>query len=167
VAAPVDPQLFVDGWRNGLGIGGSLRARWAALETGLDADFAQFGFDGLENVGTLGGERRMTRLAVPVRVTLWKEDQRTRQRLYLQVSAGWGHQSIAGTFGGALATANKTQDGFVGTLGLRYARSVYRSTLWSVGLRYTRFEFDQESPSAVALVLGIQMPLSGSRPRAR
>ncbi len=166
-AAPVDPQEFVDGWRSGLGIGGSLRARVGAVEVGVEGDFAQFGFDGLENLGTLGGERRMTRLALPVRFTLWKDDRRAVQRLYLQASGGWGHQSVAATFGGVLASGSRTDDGFVGTLGVRYARSLYRRTLWSVGVRYTRFEFDAESPSTLGLLLGVQMPLSGSRPRTR
>jgi hypothetical protein len=165
VATPAEPQRFVDGWRNGLGIGGSLRVRLGVVEVGVAADFMQFGFEGLENLGSLGGERRLARVAVPVRVALWEGGRRVFHGLYAQASGGWGHQSIAGTFGGVLATASTTQDGFAGTLDVRYARELYRRTRWSVGVRYTRFEFPEESPSHVSLLLGLQMPLDGSRPR--
>lgn len=166
VATPVAPQLFTDGWRNGLGIGGSLRAGFGVVEVGIDADFTHFGFNGLENLGTLGGERRLTRVAMPVRLQLWKGRSAVFQALYAQGSAGWGHQSTAGTFGGPLATSPQSHDGFAATLGLRYVRELYRGTRWSVGVRYTHFEFSDESPSHVSFLLGLQMPLDGSRPRS-
>ncbi len=166
-AAPVDPQAFRDGWRAGLGIGGSLRVRLGVPEVGVDAEYVQFGFDGLDAAGPLGGERRSVRLAVPVRVALWKDAQRTDQALYAQASAGWGRQSIAGTFGGSFTTPPATEDGFAWSMGLRYARQLYRATKWSIGLRYTRFEYSNESPSFVSLLLAIQMPLDGSRPPKR
>jgi len=165
VAAPVEPRQFVDGWRTGLGIGAALRARLGKVEVGVDADFTQFGFTGLERLGTLGGERRMTRVAVPLRVALWRGRSAAFHGLFFQASGGWGHQSIAGSFGGTLASSPKTQDGLAGTLGLRYVRELYRRTRWSAGIRYTRFEFEAESPVHVAFLLGLQMPLEGSRPR--
>lgn len=163
-AAPLDPQDFVDGWRPGLGIGGSLRARVGTVELGLDADFIQFGFEGLRHLSSLGGERRMLRLAVPLRTPLWRSQNEANQRLDLQVSGGWGHQSIAASFGGTFASTPTTHDGFVGTLGMRYTHPLYRHTVWSVGVRYTRFYFDAESPSHISILLGLQMPIDGSRP---
>jgi len=164
VATPVDPDVFVDGWRSGLGIGASLRARVDRVEIGVDADFTQFGFTGLENLGTLGGERRMTRVAVPLRFALWTAQTGVFQGLFFQLSGGWGHQSIAGSFGGRFASAPKTQDGVVATLDLRYVREMYRWTRWSAGIRYARFNFEGESPSHASFLLGLQMPLEGSRP---
>ena len=168
LAAPVQPQLFADGWGRGLGIGGSLRfGIGGRFECGLDAEFMQFTYTGLPGLGELGGERRFTRIGIPIRVHLYEWASRGRERLSLQASAGYGHQSIAGIFGEGLIAheLKKNEDGLAWTGGILFSRSLYRGTRWSAGFRYTGFDFDAESPGHFGFVLGIEMPLEGSRPR--
>ncbi len=163
-ATPTQPQIFVDGWGKGLGIGGSLRRQVGRrFEVGADAEFVQFTYEGLSDVGEFGGERRLTRLAVPVRVHLWENQGTGHERLSLQASAGWGHQSVAATDG--LPATLKSQDGLAVTGEFRFSRILYRGTRWSAGLRYTWFDLDAESPGHFGVVLGVEMPLQGSRPR--
>ena len=164
-ATPTQPQLFVDGWGRGLGIGGSLRREFGRrFELGVDAEFVQFTYEGLPDRGEFGGERRMTRVAMPLRVHLWESARAGRERLSLQGSAGWGHQSIAGIFGDGTPLPVEAQDGLAVTGDFRFSRSLYRGTRWSAGFRYTWFDFDAESPGHFAFVLGLEMPLQGSRP---
>jgi hypothetical protein len=159
---------FAEGWSTGWGIGGALRWRIGThVQIGVEADFMQFKFDGLEGLAPLGGERRFTRAAVPLRMALWEHKSAGRERLSLQVSGGWAWQSIEGTFGSAdseLLSPAETDDGMAITGGLRFSRTLYGGTRWSAELRYTRIDLQLEDARHVALVLGIEMPLDGSRP---
>ena len=167
LAAPVQPQLFVDGWGRGLGIGGSVRFGIGRhFEYGIDAEFMQFTYTGLPGLGNLGGERRFTRIGIPIRAHLYEWESRGRERVSVQASAGYGHQSIAGIFGEGLIAHDlkKNEDGLALAGAILFSRSLYRGTRWSAGFRYTWFDFDAESPGHFGFVLGVEMPLEGSRP---
>ena len=160
---------FAEGWSIGWGIGGALRLRVGThVQIGVEADFMQFKFDGLDGLAPLGGERRFARAAVPLRMVFWERDAAGREQLSLQVSGGWAWQSIDGTFGDAdteILSAAETDDGPAVTAGLRFSRVLYRGTRWSAELRYTHVDLQHEDPRHVALVLGVEMPLDGSRPK--
>jgi len=169
VSGPVSPDFFTEGWGSGLGIGGGLTYGMHFVEILLEGEFAQFTFDGIEGLGDLGGERRFSRLAMALRVNLWERQSEKRERLSLNASAGWGHQSIAGTFGeggtspDAEILGDGSEDGWALTGGLEFSRSLFRSTRWVAGLRYSQHRFTLESPAYTSLVLGLRMPLAGSR----
>jgi hypothetical protein len=171
IGGPASPEFFRAGWGRGLGIGGGVFYEFAYLDLILQGDFTQFAFDGYEGLGTLGGERRISRLAFAARAHLWTNPGHGRERLSLEGSGGWGHQEVAGTFGEGGTTADQDvfgdgkDDGFAVTGGVEFSRSLYRTTRWSAGVRYTRLDFERESPAHVALVMGLRMPLSGSRPQ--
>jgi hypothetical protein len=166
--APVSPQLFTDGWGAGLGIGGSLRMRLTPkVQVGIDTEFIQFTYTGLPLLDGFGGERRYTRVGLPLRWLWWERESRKRERLSLQLSAGWGRQTIEGITGERFVRQKSSHDGLALTAGLRFSRALYRTTRWSVGVRYTYMDLGaEESPGFVSLVLGMQMPLDGSRPRS-
>ena len=161
---PTQPERFTAGWGAGFGIGGSLRRELGGrLELGVDAEFVQFSYTGLRREGDLGGERRFGRVGVPVRVHLWERESAGRERLSLQASAGWGRQSTAAIFGAGRVSEPKEENGLAVTGELRFARVLFRATRWSAGLRYAWFSLETESPGHFGLVLGVEMPLSGSR----
>lgn len=169
LSGPVSPSFFSDGWGNGLGIGGGLHYDMDIVALILEGEFMQFSFEGVEGLGDLGGQRRFSRLALAFRVNLWEWQSEARERLNLMASAGWGHQSIAGTFGEGASTPDAealgdgSEDGWAMTGGAEFSRSLFRSTRWAVGLRYSHYLFTLESPAHASLVLGLRMPLAGSR----
>jgi hypothetical protein len=169
LSGPVSPDLFTEGWGSGLGIGGGLSYGMGIIDVVLEGEFTQFSFDGIEGLGDMGGERRFSRLALLFRLNPWERDSEKRERLSLLASAGWGHQSMAGTFGEGATTpdgeilGDGTEDGWALTAGLEFSRSLFRTTRWCVGLRYSHYDFSTESPAYTSLFLGLRMPLSGSR----
>ena len=56
-------------------------------------------------------------------------------------------------------------NGFRASGELRFSRILYRTTRWNAGVRFTHVDLSDETPQYVSLVLGAQMPLSGSRPK--
>ncbi len=170
VGGPVDPQFFSDAWGRGLGIGGGLLYDMGRVAALVQGDFAQFSFEGSEELGTFGGERRFSSLTLALRLVLWKHDSLREESLSLAASAGWGHEAIAGIAGvepgskAAASLGDGSEDGVVWTAAAEFSRSLYRTTRWAAGLRYTRFEFEVESPAHVMLVFALRMPLAGSRP---
>ncbi len=170
LGGPVSPEFFSDAWGRGLGIGGGLLYDMGRVVALVQGDFAQFAFEGSEELGTFGGERRFSSLTLALRLVLWKHDSLREECLSLAASAGWGHQAIAGTAGvepGSAAAASLgdgSEDGVTWTAAGEFSRSLYRTTRWAAGLRYTRFEFEHESPAHVMLVFALRMPLAGSRP---
>ncbi len=171
IGGPSSPELFRAGWGRGLGIGGGVYYDFDFLDLCVQGDFTQFTFDGYEGLGTLGGERRISRLSLAARVHLWTNASQGRERLSLEGSGGWGHQTVASTFGEGGTTADQDlfgdgkDDGLAITGAVEFSRSLYRTTRWSAGVRYTHLRFDAESPAHVAFIMGLRMPLSGSRPQ--
>jgi hypothetical protein len=167
VTAP-SSQQFSEGWGAGYGLMGSLRRSLGSwLQLGIEGDFAQFGFTGLEGAGPLGGARREFGVAVPLHLKLWEKRSPGRERLTLVASAGWGWQQIDGTFD----SSNNTDisypsegDGARFSGEARFSRVLYRKTRWTVGLRFTSVALPDETPQYVGLFVGARMPLSGSRP---
>ena len=168
IGGPVRPEFFSAGWGGGYGIGGGLGLSTSRTDIMLQGEFAQFSFQGYEGLGNLGGERRFSTLALLLRYRVWERVSAKHEGLAVAASAGWGHQSIAGTFGegqGAQALlGDGTEDGLVWTAGLEFARDLYRTTRWAVGLRYSQFHFENETPAHVTLCFALRMPLAGSRP---
>ncbi|UCE03735.1 MAG: outer membrane beta-barrel protein [Candidatus Latescibacterota bacterium] len=166
--APLTPQQFTRGWGAGLGIGGSLRVRLTPkVQVGIDAEFIQFTYTGLPRLGGFGGERRYTRVGVPLRWLWWERESSKKERLSLQLSAGWGRETIEGITGDRFVRQKSSHDGLALSAGLRFSRSLYRTTRWSLGARYTYMDLGaEESPGFVSLLVGMQMPLEGSRPRS-
>ena len=170
LGGPVDPQFFSDAWGRGLGVGGGLVYDMGRVAAVVQGDFAQFSFEGSEELGSFGGERRFSSLTLALRLVVWKRDSLPEESLSLAASAGWGHESIAGIAGvepgspAAISLGDGSEDGIVWTAAAEFSRSLYRTTRWAAGLRYTRFEFEVESPAHVMLVFALRMPLAGSRP---
>jgi hypothetical protein len=169
LSGPVSPSFFTDGWGRGLGIGGGLSYGIRIVEFVLEGEFTQFSYDGVEGLGDLGGERRFSRLALALRLHAWENDSRRKERLSLMGSAGWGHQSIAGTFGegaknpDAEVFGDGSEDGLALAGALEFSRGLFRETRWVVSLRYTQHRFTMETPAATSFLLGLRMPLTGSR----
>jgi hypothetical protein len=167
VTAPTSAD-FSEGWGAGYGLMGSLRrALGPWLQLGIEADFAQFGFTGLEGFGPLGGARRQFGVAVPLHVRVWENRSPGRERVMLAASAGWGWQQIDGTFD----SSNDTDisypvagDGLRVSGEVRFSRLLYRRTRWMIGARFTSVALDEETPQYIGLFVGAGMPLSGSRP---
>ena len=162
-------DVFSEGWGAGYGLNGSLRRRLGRrVQLGIEGDFAQFGFTGLEGFGKLGGARREFGVAVPLHVLLWERASHGREQLTLVGSAGWGWQQVDGTFDSTVETNFSVPtdgNGFRGSGELRFSRILYRSTRWNAGVRFTHVDLSDETPQYVSLILGAQMPLSGSRPK--
>ena len=98
IAVP-SSDVFSDGWGTGLGLAGSLRRAFGSrLEIGVEGEFVQFSFTGLEGFGTLGGARRLYGATVPVHIRLWERRSHGREQFTVIGSAGWGWQQIDGTF---------------------------------------------------------------------
>ena len=170
LGGPVSPEFFSDVWGRGLGIGGGLIYDLGRVAAVVQGDFVQFAFEGSEELGSFGGERRFSTLGLALRLAVWKHDGLHEESLSLAASAGWGHQAIAGLAGVdpgsavAVSLGDGSADGVVWTAAAEFSRSLYRTTRWAAGLRYTRFEFELESPAHVMLVFALRMPLAGSRP---
>lgn len=169
VAASPTSDVFKDGWGAGYGLAGSLRRRLGSrVQLGIEGDFAQFGFTGLQGFGTLGGARREFAVAMPVHVLLWQRVSHGREQFTLVGSAGWGWQQVDGTFDStadADFSVPTNDDGLRAAGEIRFSRILYRATRWHVGARFTSVDLADETPQYVSLLLGAQMPLSGSRPR--
>jgi hypothetical protein len=169
VGAVPTSDVFREGWGAGYGLGGALRRRLGSrVQLGIEADFAQFSFTGLQGFGTLGGARREFGVAVPMHILLWERLSPGREHLALVGSAGWGWQQVEGTFEGSSETefSRPTNgDGFRAAAELRFSRILYRTTRWNIGARWTTVDLTDETPQYVSLILGAQMPLSGSRPQ--
>jgi hypothetical protein len=161
-------DVFSDGWGTGFGLAGALRRAFGSrLEIGVEGEFVQFGFSGLEGFGSLGGARRLYGVTAPVHVRLWERHSYGREQFKLIGSAGWGWQQIDGTFEGADDSSFSilsNGDGWRVAGEVRFSRILYRETRWNIGVRFTHTELENETPQYISLVLGARMPLSGSRP---
>lgn len=161
-------DTFSEGWGAGYGLMGSLRRSIGAwVQVGIEGDFAQFGFTGLEGAGPLGGARREFGVGVPLHLRLWENRSAGRELLTLVGSAGWGWQQVDGTFDASNDTDISyptAGDGFRLAGEVRFSRLLYRKTRWTLGVRFTSVDLDDETPQYVGLFLGARMPLSGSRP---
>jgi hypothetical protein len=101
-------------------------------------------------------------------VLVWERVSAGRERISVVGSAGWGWQQVDGTFDSTVDSnfsVPTNGDGFRFSGEIRFSRILYRTTRWHVGTRLTSVDLSVETPHYVSLILGAQMPLSGSRPR--
>lgn len=163
---PVAAAEFSDGWNYGLGLGGGVsRALSRKIELGLAGDFVQFKLADIPNAAETGGQRRFSRLEVPLRYLAYEHDGFHRTQVVAQVGAGYVHESIDPISGGIAPGRPFRSDGKAYEAGLWLSRLLYQHTRWFVGGKYTRMDLPNHKPEYWTFHFGARMPLDGSRPR--
>lgn len=163
---PMQESEFRDGWRYGLGLAGGLRRRLGAVAAaGLEAEFLHFRRGDRAGEDVSGGARRYGRIAVPLHLRLYQHPGERRTRLEVQASAGYVHESVGGITGLSQPSPAERSDGFAWTAGLVLSRRGFQQTRYTLGARYAGLSLPDRSPAHFAFVLGVEMPLAGSRVR--
>ena len=164
VGAPVAPSDFVDAWKSGCGLGGSLcRSIGDRVQLGISADGLQFGYKGGSEI--IGGTRRFGRVTIPLRILAWEHPGSHRSQLVLESGAGYVHESTESISGISRPSKPERSDGFAYQVGCSLSRILYRGTRVFLGVRYTQNRLPDQSLAHIAVLFGAQMPLEGSRPR--
>jgi hypothetical protein len=163
---PVAAAEFSDGWKYGLGLGGGVsRALTSRFELGLAADFVEFKLANIPDAAESGGQRRFSRLELPLRYLAWQHDGFHRTQLVVQAGAGYVHESIDPISGGLAPGRPFRSDGKSIEAGAWISRLLYQHTRWFIGGRYTRLDLPDHKPEYWTFQVGARMPLEGSRPR--
>ena len=163
---PVAAAEFSDGWNYGLGLGGGVaRAFGSRFEIGLAGDFVQFKLADIPDAAESGGQRRFSRLEVPLRVLAWEHNGFHRLQVVVQAGAGYVHESIDPISGGIAPGRPFRSDGNTYEGSLWLSRLFYQRTRWFVGGRLTHLDLPDHKPEYWTFHIGARMPLEGSRPR--
>ena len=166
-AVPTSPGEFTDSWGLGWGLeGGFTRSFGGRWSLGLDGRYQQFQLDVPATAGAevLGGARRFGLASLRLAADLYRNPRGGADAVTAEVAGGYVHQSTE-PVSGVAPPPTGSADGFNGSAGIVYSRTLYAETRLQLGVRHTWFVLPDETLGAIELRLGASVPLAQGRPR--